>query len=104
MYTAFTDSRFVTMFIHDDSIYTVPKAIARDRVGEYLRNLEQEARTVLNETGFDHVVYAVKSYDACGSFVLLDVYMLPLNDDDFYSRTESLCRESSCQIYALHKG
>ena len=103
MNTYYTDSHYVTLFVHDGSRHNVPHAIKREHVEKHLRTLEQEAKVVLGKSGADHVVYAVKSYDADGSFVLLDAYMLPLNDDDFYSRTESLQRKRDCRIYALHK-
>lgn len=103
MYTAYTDSRFVTMFEHTNSRYLFPKAIERNQVDGYLREMEALAKAELDKTGADHVVYGIKHYNQDGTFVKFDVYLQPLNDGDFYSRTEAIQKDGDCRIYALHK-
>lgn len=71
-----------------------------NKLEESIREFEQEAKKVLEETGADHVVYAVKDYDDDGELDEIRFYMIAMDDEEFQKDVAS---KPGLRVYALHK-
>lgn len=71
-----------------------------NKLEESIREFEQEAKKVLEDTGADHVVYAVKYYDDNGELDEIRFYMIPMNDEEF---DKDVASKPGIRVYALHK-
>ena len=65
-----------------------------------IREFEKEAKKVLEETGADHVVYAVKYYDDDEALEEIRFYMIPMADEEF---RKDVAGKPGIRVYALHK-
>ena len=82
--------------------------ILKSEVEGQLQRFEKQAKRVLEETEADHVIYGAKVYsnltdedcDKRSALTEVRFYMLALNDEDFYRRTNAVRNEV---IYALHR-
>ena len=70
-------------------------------VAGHLRRFAEEAKRLLENTGADHVVYGMKTYDEDGTLEHVTFYLWPMNDEEFQSDVATL---KGVTIYALHKG
>lgn len=71
-----------------------------NKLEESIREFEQEAKKVLEETGADHVVYAVKYYDDDEALEEIRFYMIPMTDEEFQ---KDVAGKPGIRVYALHK-
>ena len=70
-----------------------------------IRRFEKKASKVLEETGADHVVYAVKHFSEAmpnepSELQEVRFHMIPLDDKEFIKRTSALRNDL---VYALHR-
>lgn len=70
-----------------------------NKLEESIREFEKEAKKVLEETGADHVVYAVKYYDDDEALDEIRFYMIPMADEEFQKDVAS---QVGVRVYALH--
>jgi uncharacterized protein YbaA (DUF1428 family) len=71
-----------------------------NKLEESIREFEQEAKKVLEETGADHVVYAVKDHNDDGELDEIRFYMIAMGDEEFQKDVAS---KPGLRVYALHK-
>jgi len=71
-----------------------------NKLEESIREFEQDAKKVLEDTGADHVVYAVKYYDDNGELDEIRFYMIPMTDEEFQ---KDVAGKPGIRVYALHK-
>lgn len=71
-----------------------------NKLEESIQEFEREARKVMDETGADHVVYAVKYYDDDGELDEIRFYMIPMSDEEFQ---KDVAGKPGIRVYALHK-
>lgn len=71
-----------------------------NKLEESIREFEKNAKKVLEETGADHVVYAVKYYDDNGGLEEIRFYMIPMTDEEFQ---KDVAGKPGIRVYALHK-
>lgn len=64
-----------------------------------LRDFENSAAETLRRTGADHVLYAVKIYDAEDELTAVQFYMNPMSDEEFSKVTG---KGRGTMVYALH--
>ena len=69
-------------------------------VDKYLRDFERQAKEVLEETGADHVLYGIKSYDNDGNLEEVRYYMIAMDDDRF---EKDVASKPGATVYALHR-
>ena len=97
--------REIKVWINDDSVYQYPHHIQEDKLQQYISEWQQALFQKCKEANADHYVYAVATMDNEEPRVAeLDIYMLPLNDEEFRKRTDALQKEKPVIIYAWHKG
>lgn len=96
--------REIKCWINDGAIYQYPHYIMEDKVEQYIGEWRMALFQKCKEANADHYVYAVKTVDDDCRTQEVDIYMLPLNDEDFFERTISLQKEKNVIIYAWHKG
>ncbi len=65
-----------------------------------LEGFRQKALEILEQTGADHVLYAVKVYDEKDELDLVKFYMEPM-DNESYER--DMASVSGVVVYAVHK-
>jgi len=70
-------------------------------VDKNLREFAETARTIMDKTHADHVVYGLKTYDDDGILEEVKFYLMPMNDYDFQNDVATL---TGCTVYALHNG
>ena len=63
-----------------------------------LQKFEQEAKTLLDETGADHGVYGMKIYED-GHLKEVRFYLQPMDEEEF----DRVARLKGVIVYALHK-
>lgn len=71
-----------------------------NKLEESIREFEKEAKKVLEDTGADHVVYAVKEYGKDDELDEIRFYMIPMSDEEFQKDVAS---QPGLRVYALHK-
>lgn len=71
-----------------------------NKLEESIREFEKEAMKVLEDTGADHVVYAVKEYGEDDELDEIRFYMIPMSDEEFQKDVAS---QPGLRVYALHK-
>lgn len=71
-----------------------------NKLTESIQQFELEAKKVLEETGADHVVYAVKYLDDNGELEEIRFYMIPMTEEEF---EKEVANKPGIQVYALHK-
>lgn len=71
-----------------------------NKLEESIREFEKEAKKVLEDTGADHVVYAVKEYGDDDELDEIRFYMIPMSDEEFQKDVAS---KPGLRVYALHK-
>lgn len=71
-----------------------------NKLEESIREFEKEAMKVLEDTGADHVVYAVKEYGKDDELDEIRFYMIPMSDEEFQKDVAS---QPGLRVYALHK-
>lgn len=70
-----------------------------NKLEESIREFEQKAKRVLEETGADHVVYAVKHYGNDEGLEEIRFYMIPMTDEKFQKDAAS---QTGIRVYAIH--
>ena len=104
-YNGGDNMREIKVWINDDSIYQYPHYIKANELQQYISEWQQALFQKCKEANADHHVYAVATIDNKESKVVeLDIYMLPLNNEEFRKRTDALLKEKPAIIYAWHKG
>lgn len=98
--------REVRLWVNDGSLYQTPWHIPEDMVLQYIREWGHSVFPECKKANADHYVYAVQTFDDENDLLVkeVDVYMLPLNDEEFYKRTDALKKKKKVLIYAFHKG
>ena len=97
--------RNVKVWINDGSLYQIPHYVRADKINQYIAEWGHVLFQKCKEINADHYVYAVKTLDDDDAMVKeVDIYMTPLDDDDFYKRTEALQKQKKVIVYAWHKG
>lgn len=95
--------KFIRVFLHNDSIYP---DVWQEPLREAMKRITENGKAaskVLEETGADHVIYATKEYDEAEEVKEINLYMVPLSDEEFEKRTDLYCKKSKGIIYAVHK-
>ena len=69
-------------------------------VSERIKEFEKIAKRLLQETGADHVLYAIKYFDECSNLEEVKFYELPMSNDEYEFR---VARQVRVQVFALHK-
>lgn len=64
-----------------------------------LLDFEKDAAEVLRKTDADHVLYAIKIYDASDKLKAVQFFMNPMSDEDFYKMAG---KGRGTLVYALH--
>lgn len=95
---------FVKAFVHDGSIYLNTHYIQLSAVEAYIREWKEGLFERAKEIGADHFIYMTKSYAKDGSFERLDLYSVPLTDQQFNERVGNLLMEKDAYVGAWHKG
>lgn len=72
----------------------------RSEVQNKIQEFEQAAKKILEDTGADHVLYAIKYFDDNCTLEEVKFYELPMTDEEFEDR---VARQVRVQVYALHK-
>ena len=67
-------------------------------VDREIQKFEARAALVLKETGADHVLYAVKYYEA-DELDRVSFYMMPMSDEEY---EEKVVKLEGVRVYALH--
>jgi len=91
--------KFYRVFFPSPSIYANISQMTYPDYQKILAEWRAEALKQLGETGADHVIYGSRSYDEEGSLKEMHMYMLPLDDSEFYKRTSGV----DDLILAVHK-
>ena len=95
--------KFIRIFLHTGSIYP---SVWQEPLGEAMKRITENGKAaskVLEETGADHVIYATKEYDEADEVKEIDLYMIPLSDEEFRKRTDAWQKINKGIIYATHK-
>ena len=66
---------------------------------EVLLDFEKDAAEGLRKTDADHVLYAIKIYDASDKLKAVQFFMNPMSDEDFYKMAG---KGRGTLVYALH--
>ena len=69
------------------------------KLPEVLLDFEKDAVEVLRKTDADHVLYAIKIYDASDKLKAVQFFMNPMSDEDFYKMAG---KGRGTLVYALH--
>lgn len=69
-----------------------------DQVQGTLQKFELEARSLLERTGSDHVVYGMKNYDEDDNLEQVRFYLQPMSEEEF----DRVAKLKGVQVYALH--
>ena len=92
----------VRVFVHDGRIYQVPYHIYTDEVMSCIRNWKESVLQIAKDANADHFVYCTINYEDDGVTTKeVNLYTVPLNDEEFYKRTDSI---RNAYIGAWHKG
>ena len=95
---------FVKAFVHDGSMYLNTHWVRNSEVESYIREWKEGHFEKAQEIGADHFIYMTKSYDENGVFDQLDLYCVPLTDQQFNERVNNLLAIKDAYIGAWHKG
>lgn len=95
--------RFVRVFFHTGSIYP---DVWQEPLREAMKRITENGKRaleILKETGADHVIYATKDYDEADEVKEINLYMIPLSNEEFDKRTNNYLKTNKGIIYAAHK-
>lgn len=96
--------REIKVWINDVSLFQYPHHILKTDIEKYISEWRQVLFQKCKEANADYFIYAVKTINDNGDVDELNIYMTPLNDEEFYKRTEALQKQKDVVIYAWHKG
>ena len=96
----------IKVWINNGETYQFPHYIQSDKMFQYIAEWKQTLFQKCKEANADHYVYAIVTLDDDNGILPkeLDIYMMPLNNDDFHKRMEKIQREKKVMVYAWHKG
>ena len=74
--------------------------LTANEYGKALIRQEKKARHLMEEEDADHVVYGLRVYNRFDQPVVLQLFLMPMDEDRFEAFSKS-CR--SAIVYALHR-
>jgi hypothetical protein len=81
---------FYRVFFPTPDIYANIRQMAYKEYQAMLPEWRAEALKQLAETGADHVIYGSRIYNEDGTVKEMNMYMIPLDDAEFYRRTNGV--------------
>lgn len=99
----------VTVFIHDGSLYQERHHIWDIDVDTYIAEWGEVLFQKAKKANMDHYIYCTKIYDKNNNLFELNIYMQPLDNVEFYKRTNlvyeaEMARGNSVWFGVWHKG
>ena len=97
-------SKEIEVWFHDDIFFLYPDRIYAKDVETCIAGWREVLWEDCKKANADHYIYAVRTLADDDTTEQLDIYMQPLDDDEFRKRTDALLATTPAIIYAWHKG
>ena len=99
----------IKVFVHDGRLMQEPYHIWDTNVDAYIAEWKQILFPLAQKADMDHYVYCTKIYDKDDNLIELNIYMQPLNENEFMKRTNFACEAekkngNSIWFGCWHKG
>ena len=93
----------IKAYIHDGSIYMEPHFLTESEIKGYMAGWKEAVFPEAKRIAADHFIYATQTYED-DKLVRIDLYQVPLDDQEFNKRTANLLKQEDAIIKAWHKG
>ena len=93
----------VKVFYHDGRLYQEPHWILDSDMVKLINEWKDQVYAEAKRQNKQHFVYCVKTYDKDDVLKAIDFYSTPLDDEDFYERTENVYATRNAFIGAWHR-